>query len=137
VAIASRIGESVARAAMEPLVGYINTLRAGLFKQHVIPTEWQDLAEYEQPLNSEYDLVVPVFAIVEPPAGSFMHALSAPIEWTSDPLDGQEYVRGWFLYDPALDLVVFTLLYGADQPYVRDGPFWIEADLSTFFTVLS
>jgi len=34
-------------------------------------------------------------------------------------------------------LVVLALLYGLPEPFIRIGPFWISADLSTFFSVFS
>lgn len=132
-----RMGFPVVESAFQPLIAYVNTLKVGLFKQAAIPADWEDIAEYDQPTNSGYALVTPFFMLVEPPAGPVYHALSSPIEWTANTSQPQEMIRGWFCYDEVLDQVVLVLLYGSDQPFIRSGPFWIEADLSTFFTFLA
>jgi len=137
VAIDARIGQEVALAAFSPLVAYVNSCKVGLFKNATIPEEWQDLASYSQPANAGYGLVSPLFIEPEDPPGPVYHALSTPIEWTADTGGPEEFINGWFLYDEEAGLVVLALLYGLPEPFIRIGPFWISADLSTFFSVFS
>jgi len=134
MAVDVRIGLSVARAAFDPLVAYVNGLQVGLFKDATIPDEWEDLAAYDQPTNPGYELISPNFVPVDPLTGPVYHALSTPIAWEADDSVSQEFVFGWFAYDQELDQVVIALLYGSSEPFIRTGPFYIDADLSTFFT---
>lgn len=130
-----RIGLPIIVPMLAAVVEYANTCKVGLFTDTVIPTDWRDLGEYSQPVNSGYLLVTPTFIMPEDPAPPVLHALSSPIEWEADPAGVDDLVRGWFLFDEELEEVVLALLYGAPEPFIRDGPFWITADLTAFATV--
>jgi len=126
----ARIGVEIVFAALAAAAEYCNGCKVGLFTDPAIPDDWREIASYSQPTNSGYSLKTPTFLLPDDPTPPVVHAITSAIEWSADPAGFDDMVFGWFLYDEELDQVVLTLLYGSVQPFIRDGPFWIEADIS-------
>lgn len=122
-------------AGLGAIVAYANGCKVGLFKDAVIPDDWWLIGSYSQPDNAGYELIEPGFLMPDDPSPPVVHSLSSTIEWEADPSGPDDLIRGWFLYDEEREEVVLVLLYGAVEPFIRDGPFFIEADLSTFASV--
>ena len=132
-----RLGLPLVVNPLQAVVDYLNSLQYGLFRSATIPVDWTNLAAYNQPENSGYELESAAFLMPDTPAPPIVHALSSPIEWEGNPAESQELVYGWFAYDPEAGQVVLALLYGIEQPFLRVGPFWIEADFSIACTPLA
>ncbi|RPJ87007.1 MAG: hypothetical protein EHM18_03285 [Acidobacteria bacterium] len=131
----ARIGVSVVVAALAAAAQYLNGCKVGLFTDLAIPDDWWLIGSYTQPVNSGYALQSPNFILPDDPTPPVVHAISSNIAWEADPAGVDDMVIGWFLFDEELDQVVLVLLYGSVQPFIRAGPFWIDADISVFAAV--
>ena len=63
-----RLGLPLVVNPLQAVVDYLNSLQYGLFRSATIPVDWTNLAAYNQPENSGYELKSATFLMPDTPA---------------------------------------------------------------------
>lgn len=98
---------------------YLSGLQMGLFKNTAIPPFPFTLGSYDQPSSPAYSLQS--LSWPTPPDGPVGNRFITAdlVTWMADPADPQEYVYGYFLFDPGTGQVVAAVSpANAPQPFV-------------------